>query len=245
MRLSLASLVLVVVPASLGACQGGSLVGTQSRPDAADAQAARVPLNHRASGATCPAARGAGSGPSAECTSNDGGPPAGIFTEPNQCLTDSDCTAGLNGRCQALAAPFAVCGTTCTYDGCFADSDCPGNEPCECRPSSAEASTNSCLTGGNCRVDSDCGAGSYCSPSQLAGGCFCPSPALCSPDSGGACYAGNQQVSCACGDACGHSYYCHTKKDTCLDDSDCTSGGTCNYDTVNGIWDCATCFPLL
>lgn len=103
-----------------------------------------------------------------------------------------------------------------------------------------------CLTGGNCRVDSDCGEGEagYCSPSQVNNFCFCPSTALCA-DSGGSCYAGNQQVSCSCGDSCGHSYFCHTKRDSCVDDSDCASGQTCNYDTVNGIWDCATCWPVI
>ena len=74
--------------------------------------------------------------------------------------------------------------------------------------------------------------------------CFCPSPALCA-DGSGACYAGNQQVSCACGDSCGHSYFCHTKSDGCVDDSDCPGDQTCNYDTVNARWDCATCWPVL
>jgi hypothetical protein len=239
MRLSLTFVVLVGLAVNLTACQGTPLVGGQ-----ADAAAARVPLNHRASGATCPAGRGPGSTSATSCPA-DGGTSAGVAIVGQMlCSVDGDCTAGTNGRCFLQGGPVTDCGTVCSYDACGSDSDCPGDEPCQCRTSASDAQANSCLTGGNCRLDSDCGRGGYCSPSQVDSFCLCPSPALCTPDSGGACYAGNQQVSCACGDSCGHSYYCHTKKDTCLDDSDCGSGQTCNYDTVYGIWDCATCWPV-
>jgi hypothetical protein len=52
-------------------------------------------------------------------------------------------------------------------------------------------------------------------------------------------------VPCACGDSCGHSYFCHTDSDTCLDDADCGSGGTCNYDTVDQRWECGVCLPVI
>jgi hypothetical protein len=92
--------------------------------------------------------------------------------------------------------------------------------PCECRPSAQDvaAPTNSVSNvckQGNCRTDADCGAGGYCSPSL------------------GAC--GNY------GGVIG--YYCHTKRDACVDDADCTkSGGTgdCRFDQVTGAWACAT-----
>jgi hypothetical protein len=65
---------------------------------------------------------------------------------------------------------------------------------------------------GNCRVDADCGAGGYCSPSYDTVGC------------GG--LAGT---------------YCHTAMDKCLNDSDCpTSSGpqACVYSTASGYWEC-------
>jgi hypothetical protein len=231
-------LIYTVVSLSLlaAACEGKSLTSPAS-----DAQSARVPLNHRASGISCPAQRAPGSPASDPCT-NDG--ELSVATLGGAaCTSDSDCTAGSNGRCNPVGAPIAICGATCTYDACASDSDCPDNQACDCRPSASASSANSCLTGGNCRVDSDCGSAGYCSPSQVNNFCFCPSPALCA-DGGGVCYDGNQQVSCACGDSCGHSYFCHTKSDRCVDDSDCDAGQTCNYDTVNARWDCGTCWPV-
>jgi hypothetical protein len=66
---------------------------------------------------------------------------------------------------------------------------------------------------GNCRTDADCGAGGYCSPTL------------------GSC--GNY------GGVVG--YYCHTKRDTCVDDGDCTKNGAtdCRFDQVSGAWACA------
>jgi hypothetical protein len=101
---------------------------------------------------------------------------------------------------------------------------------------------NSCETESNCRVDSDCGPRGYCSPSQVEAFCMCPSAALCG-DSGASCSANGKPVPCECGDACGHGYFCHTRDDTCVDDSDCPDG-TCNYDTVVKRWTCAWCMPV-
>jgi hypothetical protein len=69
---------------------------------------------------------------------------------------------------------------------------------------------------GNCRVDADCGAGGYCSPSSLT---------------------------FTCGDGLA-GYYCHTKADLCIDDSDCTVMPTiaaipgCVYSTTDSRWEC-------
>jgi hypothetical protein len=62
---------------------------------------------------------------------------------------------------------------------------------------------------GNCRVDADCGAEGYCSPSPLTA---------------------------ICGDSLA-GYYCHTAPDLCIDDSDC-SGEGCVYSTTNSRWEC-------
>ncbi|HKP57311.1 MAG TPA: hypothetical protein VJV78_11355 [Polyangiales bacterium] len=66
---------------------------------------------------------------------------------------------------------------------------------------------------GNCQTDADCGANGYCSPSF------------------GSCgnYAGVV------------AYYCHSCKDECVDDADCSSqgGGYCAYEPTAGYWKCS------
>jgi hypothetical protein len=203
--------------------------------------AGRVPQNHRSSGSTCPQQRGASSPlPSCGCGHPEGGACPCAF-----CSSDSDCDAGVNGRCgNPAGAPFNYPG--CSYDRCFSDSDCDAGVPCECRASASDNAPNYCVTGGNCRVDGDCGSGGYCSPSLLSAGiCVCPgSSALCGDSGLTRCYAGSMEVPCSCGDSCGHAYYCHTACDQCVDDSDCDGGATCNYDVVNQRWDCETCGPV-
>jgi hypothetical protein len=168
----------------------------------------RVPLVHRASGATCPAMRGSGS----SCSFSAG------LAQP-ECATDNDCTAGMNGRCSLPDGPLPTCMLFCTYDECQSDADCPPHAPCECRDSASSTEANICVTSGNCAVDSDCGPGGYCSPGSLEGICEHP------------------------------SYFCHTPKDACTDDSDCppmASGvaQTCNYDSQTGHFGCGfPCFP--
>jgi hypothetical protein len=69
---------------------------------------------------------------------------------------------------------------------------------------------NTCVPS-NCRVDSDCGPGSLCSPTLASG----------------------------CGGIGG--YYCHTPSDECMTDCDCTTSDPslyCAYDTTRGRWSC-------
>ncbi len=194
----------------------------------------RVPVNHRPAGSTCPAQRAAVTPDASPCTPPDS-------SSCGQCTKDSDCTQGTNGRC-GVDGPIAYKG--CSYDECFSNPDCEGGMPCECRSSSASSANNHCVTGSNCRVDSDCGPGGYCSPSILDNLCQCAgSPALCG-DSGAECFVNSTPVPCSCGDSCGHGYFCHTRCDTCIDDSDCGGRGTCNYDVVNHLWDCSECMGV-
>jgi hypothetical protein len=131
-----------------------------------------------------------------------------------RCLQDSDCTAGTNGRC---GNPGGPAGCDCSYDTCMQDTDCPTDQTCACHGSAYNDFGNTCVAG-NCRVDADCGAGGYCSPTAPAGGW--------------------------CGDVGG--YYCHTPNDLCLDDSDCADTdagafagpGFCEYATTNMRWEC-------
>jgi len=164
----------------------------------------RVPIYHRPSDAQCLA-------PAAPGTCGGSG-----NLSTFQCTSDPQCAdAGPTGRCSSDApAPFAGC--HCTYDACASDGDCPSGQLCACHGSAfLYGEGNECMPG-DCRVDSDCGPGGYCSPSQSTGGC------------GG--LAG---------------YYCHTAGDQCVDDSDCPMPDAqpavpaCMYSSAAGYWQCA------
>jgi hypothetical protein len=69
---------------------------------------------------------------------------------------------------------------------------------------------------GNCKVDADCGAGGYCSPSV-------------DPDKTNFGFTG---------------WWCHTKSDECIDDTDCIGkdkkqNGKCAYDPKTSHWSCS------
>jgi hypothetical protein len=172
-----------------------------------------IPVSHRPSDAQCPSQRGPG--PS-------GQPYSGFYS--TTCSTDSQCTAGRNGRCfpyEGLVGPGG-----CSYDECFSDSNCGARTPCLCRSSSTDNSANVCDIGGNCAVDSDCGPGGYCSPSAQV--------------------APNQPTNVCWGST---PYYCRTASDLCINDSDCapldagpptTSSPTytCAYNPQDNRWEC-------
>jgi hypothetical protein len=124
---------------------GGATQDGGATPD--DGVGPLPPTQHRPTADSCPTTRPPG-------VNEDAGlPDSGTFT---QCTNDAQCTQGTNGRCVRVLG--SIYNLSCTYDGCFSDTDCAGGDVCECRPSG-----NACLAG-NCRVDSDCGAGGYCSP---------------------------------------------------------------------------------
>ena len=175
-------------------------------PDAADSSrdasetglpdAGEVPLDHRPNDSQCQTPAPAG-----DCQL-----PQGI----GACTTDSQCTAGTNGRCNESNGGALFC--SCAYDACQHDTDCPTNELCVCHGSAfATGDGNTCMPG-NCRVDSDCGANGYCSPDHGAGG--------------------------GCGSVTG--YYCHTTSDQCVNDSDCSGQGqdVCAWSDTAKRWEC-------
>jgi hypothetical protein len=134
--------------------------------------------------------------------------------DPNSgssCKKHADCTQGKNGRCitDPVGMGRAAKMYYCAYDSCATDADCDPGKVCYCTAGDAAH----CFYAGNCRTDADCGGGatSYCSP--------------------------------AYGNDCGgyhwySSYYCHTTRDTCIDDSDCTGKNFCDYNVVSGRWEC-------
>ena len=125
---------------------------------------------------------------------------------------DSDCAMGINGRCITSMGGPAYC--YCTYDTCARDTDCPAGQTCGCHGTPYSAGAGSTCVPGNCRVDRDCGAAGYCSPTYMIGSC------------GGL-----------------GGFYCHTAMDECLDDADCMAGGMgyqlCAYSTTTTRWQCA------
>ena len=221
----------VVCPWVLGALLAGFPTGCSSKNDA------RIPVNHRPVGLMCPQQRGPGIsevGPG--CVAN------ASLASLIGCTRDSDCTAGTNGRCLQAGGP--ACNYHCSYDDCSSDSDCSAHAPCACRTSSSDTGANSCATASNCRIDADCGPGGSCSASLVGGSCECISESFCAPNEKGCSKTGPDgvtvQVPCSCGGQCGHGYFCHTPKDSCLNDSDCASG-TCNFDLTSQAWLCTGC----
>jgi len=190
-----------------------------------------APVDHRFQGSPCPAGRGPGISAVPPTCSQD-------LTRV-ACTADSACSSGANGRCLQTLGP--VCGYACSYDECGSDSDCLGNAPCLCRGSNSDTSANTCATESNCRVDADCGAAGFCSPSLL-GPCNCVSETFCDASSTGACTVTGpdgvtKSVPCLCTGKCGNGYFCHTANDSCLNDADCAQG-TCKFDLISKAWMC-------
>jgi hypothetical protein len=164
-----------------------------SVPDAAT----RVPLNHRPDDSQCLAPAPAG-----DCTGQPG-PGA-------QCSQDSQCTTGSNGRCINQNSGGPLIGCRCTYDECTSDTSCALGDVCACHGSAYSDGAGNVCVPGNCRVDSDCGAHGYCSPTAAMG----------------------------CGEATA-GYYCHTPTDQCIDDSDCGGSlSTCAWSSSDSRWEC-------
>jgi hypothetical protein len=154
----------------------------------------RVPLKHRPVEVVCDDERPAGESPGGDGEA--------------ECGDDSDCQDGRNGRCTSTRF-----GYECTYDACVEDADCDG--VCECN-GGFRSDANAC-TGGNCRVNADCGPQGYCSPSF------------------GSCGGYSGVV----------AYYCHTPEDECIDDEDCEGDPEfgfdpyCAYEPGAGRWRCS------
>jgi hypothetical protein len=132
------------------------------------------------------------------------------------CMNDGQCTdGGPSGRCIQNNGGAAEC--VCSYDTCLHDTDCPTGQLCVCHGSGySDGYGNTCMPG-NCRVDSDCGADGYCSPSHGTSGC---------------------------GEVTG--YYCHTSRDTCTNDNECGSMGSfdvCAWSESDKRWECLNFTP--
>jgi hypothetical protein len=131
---------------------------------------------------------------------------------PSTCRIDMDCAdAGSNGRCNQFGVNVYEFPDQChcVHDACNVDTDCPTGQTCACHGSPyMNGWGNTCMPG-NCRVDSDCGPGGYCSPT-MRGGYPCM-------------IAG---------------FYCHTPKDQCIDDSDCTTVPNPGCIYTGSYWSC-------
>jgi hypothetical protein len=158
-----------------------------SRLGGANGTTERVPQNHRANNAQCLDVAPMGA---ADC-------PLVASAPASDCQTDSQCTSGLNGRCENNGGGPAGC--NCSYDTCTRDDACQTGGPCACHGSPYLSGGNVCAPG-NCQIDSDCGAGGFCSPSLSPMSCFslsayychtpndqCVDDADCPKDSGSRC----------------------------------------------------------
>ncbi len=99
----------------IGPCTGISVpdaaTATESAPSTTTE--AKVPLQHRSTSASCPSQRGPG--PSCAPPFVQANPTRPAFA--STCASDSQCTAGVNGRCfpfEGLVGPGG-----CSYDECF------------------------------------------------------------------------------------------------------------------------------
>jgi hypothetical protein len=107
-----------------------------------------VPAEHRAVAATCSLSQGnpeTADGAAVSCSSN------------------TDCQAE-----SSLIDPPYCLGKQCRRDQCLVDSDCPSGTLCLCGADAGGGDiirSNVCIPA-NCRLDSDCGANEYCSPSR-------------------------------------------------------------------------------
>lgn len=136
---------------------------------------------------------------------------AGVLN--GNCKTHADCVTRPNGECVNVSdtgvGRYMPVYYSCIYTLCATDADCTESELCDCR----DGERGTCVGRGNCRVDADCGGGptSYCSRAY-------------NYDCGGHHSPG--------------SYYCHTPKDTCITDADCTGQDYCDYEVITGRWEC-------
>lgn len=184
-------IVVAVVSGVLVAGCSGSAATAIDGSDSHDSATGRVPAVHRPVSIECSHTRGPGT--------------ADPRVPKVDCSTDADCATGNNGRC--LVSTHGGHLNSCSYDECFSDSAC-GSRVCSCRE--APSAPNFCADA-NCKVDADCGAGGYCSPSVAF-------------DRINVGIAG---------------YWCHTSTDACTDDADCANA-KCAYDPGTAHWMCST-----
>ena len=185
--------------AAAGASSGGASSGGASS-GGSGGHVTPEPTQHRSEATACGVPPGTGAGGSAA---------QGAQPPLQTCTKSSECTAGPNGRCTS-----GRIGLYCSYDNCFADTDCAAGEVCLC--SAPDGTGNRCTQPG-CQVDADC-PGSWCSPTF------------------GTCgsYGGVTNYSChTAADECVNDSDCT---------SNSLGGGYCMYDPQVTHWVCSTAF---
>jgi hypothetical protein len=100
--------------------------------------------------------------------------------EEADCLSDAECTDGLNGRCIGDEWGYQV---YCSYDQCLTDEDCDNGAVCAC---GGDEDRNVCMSS-SCTINSDCAEGELCVQDTFAchdSGWHCMAPdAACLSDS--------------------------------------------------------------
>lgn len=143
------------------------------------------------------------------------------------------------GACPAVVPPPGYVNTPAAKLGgaysCNKDSDCGGtNARCHRGPRMGTYCTSDA-----CVSDTDCGPGKVC---ECGTGNQCL-PANCHVDAD----CGGRSCSPTAAETCGNmsgtvGYYCHTAKDDCVDDAECTTAaaaGRCTYKPTAAHWTCS------
>ncbi len=123
------------------------------------------------------------------------------------------------------------------YSGqCERDTDCVAGRNGRC---SFPGHAQSMCSYDQCMADADCGAGKVC---DCRDGHTCL-PANCHTDADCGGLGCSPTNATSCGNMGGTvGYYCHTKKDDCIDDGDCkkkgTESGMCVYEPAASRWTC-------
>lgn len=149
--------------ADSGLADGGSSVPDAARPDAGM-------CNDPSPGPSRPVAW--------ECSPCRQPGPDGVTG--GECTSDTDCSAGDNGRCQ-----WARIGGMCSYDECFSDAGCAPTELCAC--DGGFGGGNACIEAG-CHTDADCGSFD-CSPTLGDCGHYFPPVGYFCHGPGDECYS--------------------------------------------------------
>ncbi|HVU00759.1 MAG TPA: ferritin-like domain-containing protein [Polyangiaceae bacterium] len=149
-------------------------------------------------------------------------PEVGFDGKPNGFV---DCAGGFTHRVEKKTCPSEVPRSTICGDGtpvddagihdglCAKDADCTASPNGHCEP----GALNGCSCVYGCTTDADCGPGEICGCGTPVGTCVA---AACTVDS--ECGDGMLCMSSSNG-ACGVTFGCQTKSDTCITSDDCHS----------------------
>lgn len=130
----------------------------------------------------------------------------------------------------AVATPTATAGVD---EPCSRDDECTKGVHGRCvmhGHAASHCSYDACMSDGDCAAGKTCACqddGNRCVPSNCRTDAECGGLG-CSPTEARSCNSYGGII----------GYYCHTKKDSCTDQSDCGAHSSCDYEPSAGRWVC-------